>query len=347
MRVLMISRDRNIFNPNSDVRQRMIEYGKLVEKLHIIVLSRPFKLLKIGKSIKGFDLITAQDPFEAGLVGWVFAKMFGASLQLQIHTDFLSPYFARESLLNRIRVLIAKFLIPHAVCIRVASERIKDSLLRITNYELRITNLSIFVDVEKIKNAPIRTDLHAKYPQFDFTILMASRLTKEKNIPLAIDVIKEICDASRDANIQMHANDTNVGLIIVGDGPEKQNLKSQISNLKINENIKIENWTDDLISYYKTADLFLLTSHYEGYGRTLVEAVAAGCKIISSDVGIAGEILPKENIFEVNNKEQLKEKIIKAIKGELPQTKFRSKIQTKTKEEYLEEYKKSWKQCAY
>jgi len=45
---------------------------------------------------------------------------------LQIHTDIMSPYFARESVLNRARVQIAKFLIPRADAIRVVSPRIKN-----------------------------------------------------------------------------------------------------------------------------------------------------------------------------------------------------------------------------
>ena len=46
----------------------------------------------------------------------------------------------------------------------------------------------------------------------------------------------------------------------------------------------------DLPSYYKTADLFLAASLYEGYGMALVEAQAADCPIISTDVGVAREI---------------------------------------------------------
>lgn len=381
----MVSTDRNIFDENSEVRQRMIEYGKFAEELHIIVFTEKnfrvenignvflyptnsrnklfyiFDAIKIGKKIlvaSGQWLITSQDPFEAGLVGWRLAKKFKLPLQLQIHTDFLSQYFKKESLLNRFRVYLARFLIKRANCIRVVSERIRTSLLQATrphrqrsvagaaSYKLQAKTvvLPIFVDIEKIKNTPIKTDLRKKYPQFDFIILTASRLTKEKNIELAIDAMAEV--------VKQYPK---TGLVIVGDGPEQQNLKSKIptspaggSNLKINDNVKIENWTDDLSSYYKTADLFLLTSNYEGYGRTLIEAMACGSKMVSSNVGIADEILPKENIFEPGNKEQLKEKIIKAINGELKvsNTECLTKTKILSKEQYLEAYKKSWENCA-
>jgi len=342
MSILAINLDKGIFSSNSASLERLKEYSRLVDKIFVIVwtirkeepiifenklfvypTNSLFKFLyffdtvRIFKNIKKenkIDLIFTQDPFETGLIGWLIAKSaLGGKipLQLQIHTDFLSPYFAQNSILNKLRVMMANFLIPRADCIRAVSERIKNSILRITNYELRITILPIFVDVEKIRNAPIKINLRAKYPQFNFIILMAGRLTKEKNIGLAIDAIKKI-------------NNEKIGLIIVGQGPEEK---------KSSANIIFEPWTDDLISYYKTADLFLLTSNYEGYGMVLVEAAAAGCKIISSDVGIAQEILEPENIFEVGDAADLKNKIEKAVRGEIKDSK---PLKIMSKQEYLE-----------
>ncbi|RJQ32449.1 glycosyltransferase [Candidatus Parcubacteria bacterium] len=379
MKILSIGTDRKIFDENSEVRKRVIEYGKLAEELHIVILTQKSKVktqndksklsisnnafiyltnsrnklfyifdaIKIGKKIienwklkiensSDKPLVTCQDPFETGFIGWRIARKFKLPLQLQVHTDFLSPYFWKESFLNKIRVLLGKFLIKRADSIRVVSERIKQSLLQATSYKLqtKVTVLPIFVDTEKIKNTPIKTDLHKKYPQFDFIILMASRFSKEKNIELAIGAFSEV--------VKIHPK---VGLIIVGSGQEKQNYepacrrgRSRIKK-ELQKNIIIENWTDDLASYYKTTDLFLLTSNYEGYGRTLVEAAAVGCKIISSDAGVAPEILEKENIFAVGDKNGLIQKLIAALSGSIKETKT---IPTKTKEEYLKEYKEIW-----
>ena len=304
------------------------------------------------------SLITCQDPFETGLAGWLVAKKFKLPLQLQIHTDVFSPYFRKESFLNKLRVFLAKFLIKRANCLRVVSERIKKSVLRVTRYlpaghayrqagrhgGLRVTILPIFVDAKKIQQAPITVDLHRKYPQFDFIILMASRLTKEKNIKMAIEAMREI--------VKKHPK---TGLIIVGSGPEEKNLKSQISNLKINENVKIEPWIDQLISYYKTADLFLLTSNYEGYARTVIEAMAAGCPVIMTDVGIAGELLRNKSnglVIPVGDVKALCQAMLtlihdKALRYNLIAAAERG-IGHKliTKEQYLKQYLSSWHLCA-
>ena len=370
----MLSTDQNIFKAGSGVQERMIEYGNLVEELRIVVFTRRklqipktklqtnpkiqisknvwiyptntqfkpfyfFDAYKIAKSIiaKPHTLtpipwvVSAQDPFETGFMGYLLQRKFKLPLQIQIHTDFLSPYFWQESLKNKIRVLLGKWLVKRADCLRVVSERIKKSLMAIGYAPNPISVLPIFVDVEKIKNTLIKTDLHKKYPGYDFIILMASRLTKEKNIGMAIEAVAEI-------KRQATSDKRQVLLLIVGDGPETESYKLLVKSYKLENIVIFEPVVDSqtLFSYYKTADLFLNTSNYEGYGRTLVEAVAAGATIISSDVGIAGEILEPENIFKVGDKKDLAEKLKAALNGKIRPAK---NLPSQTKEAYLKLYK--------
>ena len=110
---------------------------------------------------------------------------------------------------------------------------------------------------------------------------MASRLEPEKNIDLAIRAWTHVIQKSPDT-----------GLIIVGRGSLTHHLHMLVNRLGLQSKVIFEPWIDmpTLISYYKTADIFLNTSFYEGYGLTLVEAHAAGCRIISTDVGVAREV---------------------------------------------------------
>jgi len=291
------------------------------------------------------------------LVGWLLSRRYKFPLQIQVHTDIFSNYFWKESLKNKVRVLLAKFLLPRADGVRVVSERIKQSLItQLPNYQLlplrgisqreTIIVLPIFVDVKKIQSAPIKTDLHQKYPDYDFIILMASRLTREKNIGIAIEAMKEILKRK---NLNPKPSTLNPLLLIVGDGPEGQKLESRIQNLELSTNIKIENWTDDLISYYKTADLFLLTSNYEGYGRTVVEAMSAGLPVVMTDVGIAGELLIDDldgRVVPVGSEKALAAAIMElkenfAKKEEFKQNNLKLLEKWPTKQEYLEKYKRS------
>lgn len=337
MKVLMISGDASILNPSSPVGKRTQEYKKVLGELEILLYCgkifnfisgfwRGCKLMRWKK----FDVITAQSP-EHWFLAWLLSKFFRTPWQMQIHTDIFSPYFVKSSVSNKIRVLLARFLIPRANCVRVVSERVKKSVaLRFTLDASRLAMLPIFVDVEKIKNAPIKIDLHQRYFG-KFIILMASRLTKEKNIGLAIEALSSLIRANR-----------RIVLLISGEGSERKNLESRINNYELSKNVILEGWNNDSTSYYKTCDLFLLVSNYEGYGMTLVEAASAGAKIISSDVGIALEILEQENIFKVGDKNDLIQKLKLTLEGKIKSAK---PIPIQTKKEYLQLYKESLEQC--
>lgn len=330
----MISGDVSILNQYSLVGKRTEEYRNILGEIEILlcygsILSFISGFYNGCKLIhqKKFDVITAQGP-EHWFLAWILSYFYKIPWQMQIHTDIFSLYFGRESLKSKMRVIFAKFLIPRTSCIRVVSERIRKSIL--SRFNLDSVVLPIFVDVEKIKNAPVKIDLHQKYPD-KFIILMASRLTKEKNIGLAIEALSSLIRTNG-----------RIMLLIVGDGSEKENLWRIAYSLRLRDNIVFEHWTDDLISYYKTCDLFLLTSNYEGYGMTLVEAASAGTKIVSSDVGIAPEILEKENIFHVGDKDDLIQKLKLASEGKIKSVK---PIVIQTKEEYLKFYKEGLEQC--
>lgn len=337
MKILSISTDRKIFEENSAVRQRIVDYGKLVSELHIIVFSKEFgserriissniwayptnsknkffyiwDAIKIGRKILKQNrenwLITTQDPFETGLVGWILAKITKSKLHLQVHTDFMSWKFKMASIMNKTRGQLAMFLIAQADGVRVVSERIKNSIVK---WKLkkpeRISILPIFVDTQKIEEAESKQNLKNKYSQFDFVILMASRLEKEKNISLAIDVMKKIIKEY-----------PKVGLVIVGDGSQRDSLQKKVYRNRLERNVVFERWQDDLISYYKTADLFLSTSNYEGYGMTLLESAVAGCPILTTDVGLIGEILKEGSIeiCKVGKKKCFVEKLEKILES--------------------------------
>lgn len=310
----MISNDRKIFDKGSAVALRQIEYAKKYEEVHIVIFAKKdfeetilgsniwvypthssskwkyiFDALKLGRFIvsrRGITNVTCQDPFETGLVGALIKNRHQVELELQVHTDIGSPYFQKFNRLNRIRTLISKYTLTKADSVRVVSTRIKNYVQKFIDPS-KIEVRPIAVDTEKIKNAPINVDLHKKYPQFKKIVLIASRLEPEKNISLAIEAFKMVLE-----------KDPQVGLIIVGSGSEEEKLKKLVTNFRIDKSVIFEGWQNDLISYYKTNDCFLVTSWYEGYGMTLIEAQAAGCQVVSTDVGVASEIGAK--IVEYN-----------------------------------------------
>ncbi|TSD03487.1 MAG: poly(glycerol-phosphate) alpha-glucosyltransferase [Parcubacteria group bacterium Athens0714_16] len=367
MKVLTIGSDRKLFENGSAVLSRVNEYAERMDELHIIVFSlkslgfseiHSTKLhiyptnsscrllyirdaIKKGKDIirknkfkKSDSVISTQDPFETGKVGVVLKKIFDLPLQIQIHTDFLSPYF-RNSFLNKIRVLISKSVIPKADGLRVVSSVISDSIKQaFLNLKARIDILPVFVDIEKIINREVTYYTQERGIE---SILMVSRFTKEKRIDIGLKVFKKVLEQKK-----------NISMTIIGFGPEEKNLKQKIDELNIGNKVEILEWENDVVSVYKKAGIFLLTSEYEGYGMTLIEAGASGCPIVTTNVGVAKTDLFKsgENSFvcSVGDVNCLSKSIINLIenpdKRKLFKERMRDTIQgiAVSKEEYMSRY---------
>src|SRR5690606_18181506 len=102
-----------------------------------------------------------------------------------------------------------------ASCVRVVSKRIADSVDMVCRRKSYV--LPVFVDVAKFK-AGNRGVIRSRYTQFDSIVLMASRFTKEKNISMAIEAFSRVDWKGK-----------KVGLLIVGDGPERGRLNDLVS----------------------------------------------------------------------------------------------------------------------
>ena len=372
MKILMFSADPTILDKGSSAGKKMEEYGRRVGLLNILVLlpslgKRP-RLVSLAPNVtamgldgkfarffKGFfkarqmikrekyDLLVAQD-IEHAFMCW----LLGGKWQMQIHADIFSPYFAKHSFFNKMRAMLAKFLIPRASCVRVVSERIKKSIFKTLNNHLVVQRLSVVVLpilVEPLRTSDVRLDVGrpSVFSEFDKTILMVSRLTSEKNIGLAIDAVAEV--------VKKHPK---TGLIIVGDGPEREALELKAKNYKLTANIKFEGWKSDVALYYKGAEIFLLTSWYEGWGMSAVEAMRHGAAVVMTDVGLAGELVENGKnglIVPVGDKNAL----IGAISRLLENNELRrdlieeaaKKVQKlPLAEEYYQKMVESWQKCA-
>ncbi len=343
MRVLMFSRDKNIFTQGTGAYQRHQAYRGLVRNLRVIAFGKWF-IKSEGDMPARPDLVVAQDPFETGLLALFYAKMCGAHLQIQIHTDFLNPLWRGESFLNSIRAEIARCILPRATCVRVVSHRIKRSLVAAGLAPAsRVTVIPVYAGAGREVSARESSSPtpSVRRPSFSHTLLMVSRLVREKNIPMALEVFKRLLEQFPRA-----------GLIIVGTGPLLPRLTELVTSLGIEKNVVFEGWKNDPSSYYEGADVFLLASDYEGYGMTLVEAARVGCPIVSTDVGLVGELLGPAEAGIVPPRDP--EALLVAIKEVLTDAPMRQAradsaqkrvTQLPSWEEYLKLYQESWTLC--
>ncbi|MFA5359795.1 MAG: glycosyltransferase family 4 protein [Patescibacteria group bacterium] len=355
MKIFSISLDKNLANKHSSVAKRVIEYGNIVDRYDIVNLSnnndifdlsdkvRVYSLNKDNKffsflnlykkclEILKFDkynLITIQDVYFVGFLGFLLAKRFKIGLEIQVHG--FEKYYG-------LRKIIAKYILPRTKAVRCVSQRLKKQLIKEFNVkEEKITVIPIFVDITNTPN--FQRGIKAG----NFIFLTVSRLVKIKNIRMQIEAMEEV--------IKKHPD---IELWIIGDGPEKNNYELKIKNYKLEKNVKLLGWKDNLNEYYKQADAFLLTSNAEGWGMAVIEAASYGLPIIMTDVGCAGEVIKDDEsgfVIPVGDKRKLVEAMIKIFKDENLRKKIGENAKLAVshlpnKEQILELYKKSWQKA--
>ena len=108
-------------------------------------------------------------------------------------------------------------------------------------------------------------------------IVTCGRLTEQKNHKLLINEFAEV------QKIYPYAT-----LKIYGEGALREELQDQIDALDLNEKVFLMGATNNVAKALQTADLFVLSSDYEGMPNALMEAMAAGVPCVSTDCPCGG-----------------------------------------------------------
>jgi len=139
-------------------------------------------------------------------------------------------------------------------------------------------------------------------------VLSVGRLVPWKGFEALINIVPELLRIN-----------PSFRLIIVGDGPEEKRLKRLVKKLGLESKVYLvgRKTKDELRNYYAAADLFTLNTGYEGFSHIILEAMAIGSPIITTNVCGNPEIVKDSYnglLVEYNNKKQLKEAILKLWK---------------------------------
>lgn len=111
--------------------------------------------------------------------------------------------------------------------------------------------------------------------------LAVGRLTYQKGFDLLLESWVEVNKAMPDWT-----------LIIVGEGEDKLKLTSFIEENNLSGSVELVGNTDNISEYYEKAEIFCLSSRFEGFGMVLIEALAFGLPIVSFDCEVGpAEIL--------------------------------------------------------
>lgn len=129
------------------------------------------------------------------------------------------------------------------------------------------------VDIKEYTGAALKTP-KAK------TVVSAGRLMKQKNQKMMIDAFSAVLKKYPDYQ-----------LIIYGEGPYREELELHVQQLGISEKVILPGSTTQLYNKIKSAEIFLLSSDYEGMPNALIEAMCMGIPVISTKVSGATDLI--------------------------------------------------------
>ena len=159
-------------------------------------------------------------------------------------------------------------------------------------------------------------------------IFAAGRLTKQKNFSYLID----------EFSIFLKHNDQFI-LIILGDGEERNKLEKKIIKKKLQKNIYLTGYVENVFKYFKNGEAFILSSLWEEVGFVMVEAALTNLFIISSNCPNGPTEFLSDGkhgiLFESNKKGELSNSLIKyANLKSVKKHKFEIKKNTKQYTKY-------------
>lgn len=165
-----------------------------------------------------------------------------------------------------------------------------------------------------LKSKPIVINNPVDIKRFEVTrkehqgivIVTAGRLTEQKNQQFLVEIMRDLC-----------RDNENIRLLILGDGPQKDTLTDYIKKTGMCIKIQLTGNVDDVENYFARSDLFALCSTYEGLPLVILEAMAAGLPIISTDVGGVKDVIGQCGILvTAGNKEEYKAALKRLIADE-------------------------------
>ncbi len=131
----------------------------------------------------------------------------------------------------------------------------------------------------------------------DQLIVSVGRLNEQKDYPNLLSAIKVLSKKHQ-----------NITLAIAGDGPHLQALQKQTINLGINNKVRLLGIRTDIPSLMSAADVFVLSSAWEGFGLVVAEAMACERVVVATDcggvrevVGDAGFLVPPRDSLKLAN----------------------------------------------
>lgn len=212
------------------------------------------------------DIIHVHFAVPAGALAWMLSKLTGLPYVLTVHLGDVPGGSPKKT--ERWFKWVYKFTPPiwsSAAHVAAVSEFTKS--LAQKHYSVPIEVIPNGVNLAELDPGEIQVNAPPR-------IVFAGRFVPQKNLPTIVKILAEIKRLEWDC-------------VMIGDGEARPETVEEISNLGLEARVQLPGWVTParVIEFFKSSDIMLMPSFWEGLPVVGVQALAMGLAIVSSPVG--------------------------------------------------------------
>ena len=276
------------------------------------------------KEIKKFapEVIHVQTEFGIGIFGRIAGEYLDIPVVYTYHTmwtdysHYVNPINSEtvDTVVKKVITKISKFYGNSCQGLIVPSNKTKEALLHYGLQQEHIYTIPTGLELDRFsiknKDEKICQELIEKYQlQNHFVLTFLGRIAPEKSITVIIDALKEVV-----------ALNDNIRFLIVGGGPQLEELKEYVKNDHIESYVIFTGpQSGEMVpAHYHISNMFISASLSETQGLTYIEAMASSIPVIARyDDQLEDVIDDGKNGFFFKNEDELPKLILDAMEMDL------------------------------
>jgi len=300
--------------PNCPKENRVFRFPSVPAPTHpnfSLALPFSFRIRNVVENLN-LDVIHVHSPFLLGRVGARYAKRLGIPLVFTFHTLYEEYVhyvpFARGITKDLTQRLSSDFC--NQCDLVITPTKVIADHLKSLGVKTPVINIPTGIQVQEFTSG----DTNWLREKFNIgkdkkVLLCVGRLGKEKNLEWLLE-----------STARIEKEFPAIHLVIVGGGPEEENLKQKTEELKINDKVTFTGVLpkEKVINCYRGSDLFIFASVTETQGLVIGEAKAAGLPVVAVKAYGVSEMVEdgKDGFLTDLSQEEFANRVLLLLKDE-------------------------------